>query len=214
MNKLIFKILISTTLLSSFLFADKSLTDVDKSSFLIDKSKLTEVLKDIASDLIEVKKEQFKIAKKIEKLQEKGYKSEKKLKIMELIIDEQKGIIKDLIFEIDKIQNPKPTSTLVALNDKQEKNHKKEKPKKSSNKESFTDKVQSFQPTTYILTKRCDVYSTLDSNIIDSWAGKKRFTSYKGNVDFVKVSGEIISGKWKKVKQNIFVNRECIREYK
>ncbi|NPA55591.1 MAG: hypothetical protein GXO40_04425 [Epsilonproteobacteria bacterium] len=55
-----------------------------------------------------------------------------------------------------------------------------------------------IKPTTLITTTNAKVYSapSEDSEVIDEWAPKTTFTSYKEKNNFVKVTGYFVDNKW------------------
>ncbi len=180
-------------ILSSYLIANevKNIDDIENIDFNIKTTEVTEIFKDIAKDLVEIKKKQFNILKRLDDVQEKVYHNEQKLGLVELIIDEQKSIIKDIILEINSVKNSENIQKTEVIEEKKNKN---------------TDKLETFKATTFELLEDSEIYDSFDGNVIQNWVKGNKFTAYQKRGSWIQISGYFSRGKWKKSKEELWIN--------
>jgi len=179
--------------LSIFASDSINIDDIEKSNLNVKTSEISQNFKDIAKDLIEIKKRQFDFEKKLDDIQEKTYNNEKKLKIIELIIEEQKSLIKDLINELNLKKEQK-----VEVGEVKEEIKKIEK----------VEKIERFNPTAFILTQDSEILNSPNGSVVENWKKGKKFTAYERMGNFIKVSGIVSNSKWQQNYSNLWIDSE------
>lgn len=179
----------------------KNIDDIEEVNFNIKTTEITQIFKDMAKDLVEIKKKQFNILKRLDDVQEKSYHNEQKLKIVELIIDEQKSIIKDLIVELNSIRVQNVSANI-------EDEIKEESPKEIEKKEVSKNvkKITKFKATTFELTVNSEFFNYPNDKVIDDWKSGRKFTAYEKIGSWIKVSGYFVRGKWQKSKLELWID--------
>lgn len=173
----------------------KSLSQLESEKLKIDRDELAKVLEEIATDLIELKKRQYKVITKVEKLAKEGAENRKKIDILSLILDEQKSLIKDIVLELNS------------------KEQKRELERERVSKLPAKSEIKNFKPTTFILKRDSSIFLDRDS-IIESWKRGERFTSYRGDDNFIKITGKIVAGEWVEIDKNIWIERDSVDVYR
>lgn len=181
-------------ILSNYLVASevKNIDDIENINFNVKTSEVTEIFKDIAKDLIEIKKKQFNILKRLDDIQEKVYRNEQKLGLVELIIDEQKSIIRDVVGEINNLKGEESIKTTP-----QRATQKMEK--------SNSTKLENFSPSTFKLLKDNEIYDSVDGNVVKNWTKDRKFTAYQRVGDWIKISGYFSNGRWQSSSEVIWI---------
>lgn len=182
-------------ILSSYILASevKNIDDIENINFNVKTTEVTEIFKDIAKDLVEIKKKQFNILKRLDDIQEKVYRNEQKLGLVELIIDEQKSIIRDMVLEINNLKGEESIKTTPQ--------RATQKIEKSSN----STKLENFSPSTFKLLKDNEIYDSIDGNVVKNWSKNRKFTAYQRVGDWIKISGYFNNGKWQSSKEVIWI---------
>jgi len=77
-------------------------------------------------------------------------------------------------------------------------------------KEFELEKVQRFQPSTFVVNKNADIYDERNGNVVQKWSKERLFTSYIQTEKWMKITGYFKDKVWIKSPQSLWVKRSDI----
>lgn len=175
------------------------INDIEKSDLNITEDK-DSLIKEMSQELVDVKRREFELLKKIEKLNRDAQENKRDIKSIKESMD---------------ITTASNSESSAPQNQSQTQNREEKQPQVEQHTTTIYDKeeeLNKFTPKTFVLIKDCNVLTAPNGIIKNKWFSGKVFTSYSGSEDFIKISGEIRDKRWISVTDTLWIERDCVKE--